>query len=296
MLLAKGADREAKGDGETARQLAAKRGDTEVARVFGVMSDDRKSAEMVLASTGDRERSIAAAVGPALSLLEKQSHNFIRIGGCNSCHAQDLPSSAAAIARDRGLPVPREIPQLPQSMHALTPSRIMDLLVIAPSGIGWEMFDFATNHVPRDKYTDACVHYLKAMQTPEGNWRTFESRRPPMAAGGFQAAALAIFALKHYGLPDEKSDTDRSIANAVASASDYKTGEHAGPRVSADGIGVGRCEAGRYRGFREGTHRNAADGWGMESDEDDGLRRVRDRPGALRPELRRDTINSSRVR
>jgi len=36
-------------------------------------------------------------------MLEKQSFNFIRIGGCNSCHAQDLPSLAAALARERGL-------------------------------------------------------------------------------------------------------------------------------------------------------------------------------------------------
>ena len=62
-----------------------------------------------------RERSIRRSGEAALALLEKQSHNFIRIGGCNSCHAQDLPSAAAAIARDRGLPAPKLIPQLPKA-------------------------------------------------------------------------------------------------------------------------------------------------------------------------------------
>jgi hypothetical protein len=97
MLLAKGADLTAKGDGETAAMLAAKRGDSEVARLLGVR---RKSEEawppgQRHAVRGRGTKSIPAAVEPAFTLLEKQSHNFIRIGGCNSCHAQDLASAAA---------------------------------------------------------------------------------------------------------------------------------------------------------------------------------------------------------
>src|SRR5712692_7807039 len=174
MLLAKGANSDAQGDGETARMLAAKRSDSEVARVLGVPEEERKRLGVAPAPSGSgRERSIAAAVGPALALLEKQSHNFIRIGGCNSCHAEDLPSAAVAIAHDRGLPAPKDIPQLPQSMHTLNPERIMDLAVIAVVGRGWEMFYFGNNGVPRDEYTDATVRYIKVMQTPAGNWNTF---------------------------------------------------------------------------------------------------------------------------
>src|SRR5215211_2289899 len=79
-------------------------------------------------TTGAIMRSPYAAVEAALPILEKQSHNFIRIGGCNSCHAQDLVSAAVAIARDRGIPAPPEISQLPQSMMP-PPERIMDLNV-----------------------------------------------------------------------------------------------------------------------------------------------------------------------
>lgn len=39
-LLAEGANPELKGDGETARMLAAKRGDTEVARLLGVPNEN----------------------------------------------------------------------------------------------------------------------------------------------------------------------------------------------------------------------------------------------------------------
>jgi ankyrin repeat protein len=217
LLLAKGADRNAKGDGETAAMLAAKRGDSEVARLLGVAEEERKRLGVVPAvRIGNMERSIAASVGPALTLLEKQSHNFIRIGGCNSCHAQDLPSAAAAIARERGLPAPKEIPQLPQSMHTLNPERIMDLAVVGVASIGWEMFDFGNNGVPRDEYTDATVRYIKAMQMAAGNWDAFESHRPPMNTGIYQTTALAIYALKIYGPPAEKADTDKTLSRAAA--------------------------------------------------------------------------------
>lgn len=217
MLLAKGADPDAKGDGETARMLAAKRGDSEVARLLGVPAEERQLRGVAAAPDGSGQvRSIADAVRPAFALLEKQSHNFIRIGGCNSCHAQDLPSAAAGIARDHGLPAPSVIPQLPQSMHTLNPSRIMELVVVGVAGMGWELFDFANNGIPRDEYTDATVRYIKAMQTPEGHWLAFESRRPPMNAGTYQTAALAIYALKTYGPPAEKADTDKVIARAAA--------------------------------------------------------------------------------
>ena len=217
LLLAKGASLDAKGDNETAAMLAAKRGDSEVARLLGVSEGERGRLGVApLPQGAGMERPIAAAVGPALALLEKQSFKFIRTGGCNSCHAQDLPSAAAAIARDHGLPAPKEIPQLPQSMHSLNPERIMDLAVIAVSGMGWELFDFGSNRIAKDQYTDAAVRYLKSMQTAEGNWQAQEGRRPPMSAGEFQATALAIYSLKTYGPEAEKSDTASVLGRAAA--------------------------------------------------------------------------------
>ena len=217
MLLAKGADTSAKGDGETAAMLAAKRGDSEVARLLGVTKQKREDPGVSpVANDGRSERPVAAAIEPAFSLLQKQSHNFIRIAGCNSCHAQDLPSAAAAIARNRGLPAPKEIPQLPQSMHSLNPERIMDLAVISVAGLGWEMFDFGNNGVPRDEYTDASVRFLKSMQAPAGFWAAVESRRPPMNAGVYQTTALSIYTLKTYGPPAEKDDTEKSLSRAKA--------------------------------------------------------------------------------
>ena len=216
LLIGKGADTSFTADyDETARILASKRGDTEVARLLGGVTkiDDRQSA-VTTHKVATAVRSPQKAIEIALPLLEKQSHNFIRIGGCNSCHAQDLVSAAAGIARDRGIPGPGEIPQLPQSMMP-SPERIMDLNVVVVASVAWELFDFGMNKIPKSDYTDAVVRHIKAMQTPAGNWSTNESRRPPMAAGDFQAAALSIYSLKRYAQDSDKASADAVIAKAV---------------------------------------------------------------------------------
>src|SRR5205807_8314501 len=118
--------------------------------------------------------------------------------------------------RQHGLPAPNEIPQLPQSMHVNTAERAMDLNVFGVVSLAWELFDFGMNRVPADQYTDAVVHYIKLMQTPAGNWSVFENRRPPMNSGAYQTVALSIYALVHYGRPEEKADTAKAIARAAA--------------------------------------------------------------------------------
>ena len=216
LLLAAGADTGLTGEGETARTLAAKRGDTEVARLLGVSEQERKQGGVAVSAVESRERSIPERVQAALSLLERQSHNFIRIGGCNSCHAQDLPSAAAALARERGLSVPKTIAQLPLAMTGNSSERMMDFGAVNVTSAGWELFDLGMNRAPGDHYTDALVRYIKAMQHPDGKWKVSESRRPPMNAGTLQTTALAIYALKHYTPLSEKADTNKALARAAA--------------------------------------------------------------------------------
>src|SRR4030095_5792393 len=214
LLLERGADALFTADyDETAHDLAAKRGATAVTRLLSETPRKTPHAASAHASPS-RPRAPSQAGEKAMLLLEKQSYNFIRIAGCNSCHSQDLPSAAAAVARSRGIAAPQEIAQLPSSM-TLTPERAMDLNVVSIAGLAWELFDAALNDVPRSAYTDAVVRAIKATQTPEGRWSTNESRRPPMNAGDFQATALAIHALTHYTPPLERATTEHSIAEAV---------------------------------------------------------------------------------
>jgi ankyrin repeat protein len=217
LLLAKGADPNCMGEGETARSLAAKRGDTEVARLLGVPAEERKQGGVApLPPARAAEQSIPDAVQKALALLQTQSHNFIRIAGCNSCHSQNLPSAALALARDHGIKVAKDIPQLTVEMNGETPERLMDLVAAGVSSIGWEMFDRGMNHTPADRYTDATVHYLNAMQTPEGYWKGPDGRRPPMNSGDLQTTALAIYSLKTFAPVAERAETQVALTRAAA--------------------------------------------------------------------------------
>jgi len=215
LLLASGADANAKTEeGYTAQSLGAQRGDTEVARLLGV-SEEARRAGGVAAAADPRVRQVTESVSQALALLETQSRNFIRIGGCNSCHSQDLPSTAVGLARTQGIPTPREIAQIPEALNGETPDRLMDMGAVAVGSIGWEMFDRGANRTPRDAYTDATAYYVKLMQVPEGYWKGPDGRRPPMSTGDFQTTALGIFTLRNFGPPAEQADTERSLARAA---------------------------------------------------------------------------------
>src|SRR5499425_1467057 len=217
LLLDKGADASFTGDyDEPASVLAAKRGHTEAARLLGAVSPSPSAtATAQLTPVSVSHRSIPGAVSSSLALLEKQSGNFIRTAGCNSCHSQDLPSAAAGLARDSGLTSTKTFPQLPATM---TPpaEQVMDFNVISPNSVAWELFDAGMNHEPRTQVTDAIVRYIMASQTADGGWNTPESRRPPMTSGKFQTAALAIFAMKNYAPETEKLNCEKAIASSVA--------------------------------------------------------------------------------
>jgi ankyrin repeat protein/mono/diheme cytochrome c family protein len=216
LLIAHGAETSYTGDyDETAHDLAAKRGDTDVVRLLASGSTKGGSPAVAPGAGSARPASIPDAVERALALTVKQSYTFIRVGGCNSCHSQDLPSAAAAFARARGLRAPADVPQLPASMLP-PPERVMDFGIVAIGGLAWELFDDGMNGVAANAFTDAGVRLLKAMQLPEGNWSSNESRRPPMSSGDYQTAALAVYALKQYGRPAEDPQTRDALARAAA--------------------------------------------------------------------------------
>jgi hypothetical protein len=141
-----------------------------------------------------------------------QSPNFIKRGGCNSCHNQNLPAAAAALARERGIKAPKEIAQIPLEALERSPERVMDNSVLGSAGLVYELFGFAATRRPADEYTDALVHYLKRVQEREGYWASGRGARPPLAADDFIVTALAVNALKVYSREAEEPDTRTRLA------------------------------------------------------------------------------------
>ncbi len=215
LLLAKGADTRVTGEGETAQSLASKRGDNEVAQLLGVPELQRKSGGVAAArSHSSEDWSVSDAVQRALSQLEKQSPTFVKRSGCNSCHNQYLPSVALVLARERGLPVAKKIAEVSLEMRETSPERVMDLDTFGVTSLGYEMFRSAATGQPADEYTDAVVHFIKAMQTPAGYWEN-TGNRPPLTYDKYITAALAINTLRVYTPAVQQADTEKRLIRAV---------------------------------------------------------------------------------
>jgi hypothetical protein len=146
------------------------------------------------------------SVQRGLGLLEKTSPQFIKRGGCNSCHNQFLPAAAQAMARDRGIPVGKEFAQLPVEAREEPPDRLAELIATGgANSIGYQMFVDAAVKRPADERSAALINYLFATQESDGRWQT-AGNRPPMTYDDFNTTALSVFALREYAVGPQRAD------------------------------------------------------------------------------------------
>ena len=144
-----------------------------------------------------------------------QSPQFIKRGGCNSCHTQMLPAAAAALARERGIKAPKTIAQIPLEVLERSPERAMNNAGAGVGTVAYEVFGYAATRRPADEYTDSLVHYLKRMQEKEGYWDSGRGTRPPLGTDDFITTALVVNALKVYSREVEQADTRKRLALAA---------------------------------------------------------------------------------
>jgi hypothetical protein len=156
------------------------------------------------------------AVQRGLGLLEKTSPQFIKRGGCNSCHNQFLPAAAQAMARERGIAVGKEFAQLPVEAREEPADRIAELIATGgANSIGYQMFVDAAVKRPADARSAALIHYLFATQETDGRWQT-TGNRPPMTYDDFNTTAFAIFALREYAPESQRAEARKRIDRALA--------------------------------------------------------------------------------
>jgi len=171
---------------------------------------------VALAAEAPKTATVRDAVQRGVGLLEKTSPNFIKRGGCNSCHNQFLPAAAQAIARDHGIAVGKEFTQLPLEAREEPPDRLAELIATGGSNsVGYQMFTDAALKRPADARSAALVHYLFATQSPDGRWQT-AGNRPPMTFDDFNTTAFAIFALREYATESQKAEAKQRIDRARA--------------------------------------------------------------------------------
>ncbi|MEP7367963.1 MAG: ankyrin repeat domain-containing protein, partial [Acidobacteriota bacterium] len=216
LLLEAGANVKATGEGDTAATLAAKRGNTEVARILREASGGSpvETAATKLSNSVELTPAVLReAARKGMVLLETTNSTFIQKGGCNSCHNQMLPAVAQAFARDRGVAVGQPMDLVPPEKNEFTTDRLIEHNSFGASSMSYEMFWYAGVKRPADDRIDALVYLLKTMQQPDGRWMQ-RAGRPPLTSDDFQTTALAIHALKTYGRPADRADNEARIARA----------------------------------------------------------------------------------
>ena len=165
---------------------------------------------------GADSATLKTAVEKGLGLLVKTSPNFIKRGGCNSCHSQHLPALAQAVARKRGIDAGPDIAQMEGLQTDFSPERALEFIVTGgANSIGYSMLNSEARKRPADIATDSFVHYLQSTQETDGRWRTI-GNRPPMTYDDVTTTAMAARSLQVYAPESQREDVQKRIGRAGA--------------------------------------------------------------------------------
>ncbi len=172
------------------------------------------------------------AVGKSLTLLAQSDQLWFAKQSCASCHHQTLPTMAFREARQRGISIPEDVVRA-QADKTVDPYRSEGALDRAVQG--WSMLDPGLSEsyflvgahaagLPPSPILAARTRFVAYRQTPQGFWRTVESR-PPLLGSMIASTALTLRAIQLYLAPYTPADAARRILRAKqwllrASASD----------------------------------------------------------------------------
>lgn len=221
LLLKSGADVNAKAaTGDTALQLAAKRGRTEIVALLEKAGATPVEAPSAAPAKTNTPTDVRAAAEKSIALLQKCGPEFFRKSGCVACHQQSVTSLALAEARTRGLHVDETIAREQTQVTALTMRSFRDRFLqrvdhpanSAPA-TGYVLMGLAAENYPADEYTDANVIETANRQMSDGSWTAF-GHRPPLEYSRISATALAVRAMQLYGPPGLKETLNRRIDRA----------------------------------------------------------------------------------
>jgi len=140
-----------------------------------------------------------------LSRLREGAANYVTNRQCFSCHHQALTIHAFQAARDRGFHVPEQAlaDQVAFTLATFVPRKAqLTRGQGSPGGntmVGYALFTLLGARHSADETTAALLEYLLVRQREDGSWPAL-APRPPTEGSRFTNAALALQALRAYGL------------------------------------------------------------------------------------------------
>src|SRR6516225_2154680 len=217
-LLKKGVDPNAKNDrGDTAYLLASRMGSPSTLQLLVKAGAKEVREEWPKPAAGSPDA--RTAVKKILPLIEMSGEAVFKSRGCVSCHNNSLPAMAVALARKKGFSVNEEQAKKELGFAVATdkpyfePMRLGSTIGGGSDTLGYTLIGMAAAGYPADALTDAHIHYLSIHQYPDGAWRT-TSYRPPEEYGPFTTTAVALRAIRLYGIPGRRAEFDERFARA----------------------------------------------------------------------------------
>lgn len=173
---------------------------------------------------------VASHVGPgnprdalarAIAVLEEGHRGFVKQPKCNSCHAENLPGIAAALARPQAVPLAETL-----SRGAIETTEKFwrmfreDMLLGRCSmpgfmpNVAYGLLHFAEEGLPATLTTDAIVYCLAASQSVDGSWSFLDVRPPLSDDTPIMPTALAIHALSRFAPAGHRAAVDARVQRA----------------------------------------------------------------------------------
>jgi ankyrin repeat protein len=259
LLLAKGAAR------EPARESVRRYQDPAILALFDlppVKTATRAAAE-------PPRRAPAEAIVKALAASQPAAANFLKTGGCVSCHADHLNGMAVAAAKPLAIPADYELEVRQAGVTATLRGSMEQQLFqvqdppVGVDGLEFSLLQITAAHLAPRLSTDSLVHHIAALQRKEGDWPNYGPARPPLEDGGFSHTAKGIRVLRLYPIPGRQAEFDERVERAA------RWLEAAEPRSTEDrsmqllGIAWAGHQAPRDRIQQLISRQRAGGGWGQ---------------------------------
>jgi ankyrin repeat protein len=221
-LVNRGADVNAKSTkGETALDFAKQKGATAVVDLLikaGAKEGDTSSDTPLKPAP---EGSVRAALERSIPLLQRTDVAFMHKSGCVSCHNDSLTAMTIATARKHGLGIDEQTAH--KQLSAIGSyvdswrERVLQGMGIGgdSDSISYILLGMAAENYPPDPATDAFASYLKARQSPNGQW-SIRAHRPPIESSDIEVTAASMRAIQVYAPKTQRAEYQKSVRLAAS--------------------------------------------------------------------------------
>ncbi len=162
---------------------------------------------------------VRAAVAKALPLLRKGSEGHVAQRTCFACHNQAIPILALTTARGRGFAyADADLKKQLDFIAAFLEGNRDNYREGKGQGgqadtAGYALLTLEVGGWKPDATTEAVAEYLLLRDKGADHWRA-TSNRPPSEASDFTTTALALRALRAWGVPTQKGRVDQRVEAA----------------------------------------------------------------------------------